>query len=143
MVAKNMAQLNNMLMKQVKKAMNVASDKMLADMYEETAKFYTKGEPVMYERTGALGNTPKVTAPTESSHANGGSVNFNAYLDTSTKYTSGKNPTMEDVLNLANYGITQSSVGTLRKTVGQGAFWEKSKDKMEKTLNETMGKFFK
>lgn len=143
MVAKNMAQLNNMLMNHTKKAINVVSNKVLADMYDEVAKFYTKGEPVMYERTGALGNIPKVTASAETTNANGGSVSFKAYLDTSTRYTSGKKPTMEDVLNLVNYGITQSSVGALRKTVGQGAFWEKSEEKMEKNLNETMRKFFK
>ena len=46
MAANNMSQLNAMLMKELRKAMNVASEKMLADMYGETGKFYTKGKPM-------------------------------------------------------------------------------------------------
>lgn len=54
MTANSMSELNAMLIKELGKAMNVTSEKTLADMYDETGKFYTKGKPVMYKRTGAL-----------------------------------------------------------------------------------------
>ena len=96
MAVNNMKQLETALMKEMRKAMNVTSKKVLADMHEETGGFYTQGEPKMYERTGALGDTPK-TSPVSSV---GNEVSFEAYLDTNHRYTTGKNPTMEDVLNL-------------------------------------------
>lgn len=137
--ASNMDELNAMLMSEMRKAMDVASSQMLPDMYDETYKFYTKGESKMYERTGALGGTPKVSPPT----AIDKTVSFDAYLDTTHRYTTGKNPTMLDVLNLANYGIIDSSVGYLKPTLGKKGFWEAAEKKMDKTLNRTMKKFFK
>ena len=139
MTAKNMNQLNSMLIKHLCKAMNLASQEILADMYEETGKFYTQGKPKLYERTGALGDTPKTTTPTVS----GNSVSFEAYLDKSHQYTTGKNPNMEDILNLANYGITNSSVGNLNPTLGKKGFWEESENKMQQRLDSTLAKFFR
>lgn len=139
MAAKNMKELEQMLLKEMRKAMNIASEKMLADMYEETGDFYTKKKPKIYERTGALGDTPRTTTPTVVEN----SISFEAYLDKSHKYTTGKNPTMKDVLNLANYGIKSSSVGNLRPALGKKGFWEESKKKIEKTLDTTMKRFFK
>lgn len=139
MVATNMKQLQSMLNKQLNKAMNVANEKMLADMYEETGKFYAGGEPQVYERTGALGDTPRTTAVSSSFN----SASFEAYLDTNYDYTTGKNPTMLDVLNLANSGITASSVGTLAPTVGSQGFWDRAKEKMEKDLYSTFRQFFR
>ena len=136
-----MNQLNNMLMKELRKAMNVASDKMLADMYGETGKFYTKGKPKSYERPGALGDTPRTTAL----KTFGNIVSFEAYLDLNHQYTTGSYPNMEQVLNLANSGIpfTSKNGYPARPTLGKKGFWEVSEKKMERTLNQTMRKFFK
>ena len=140
-----MNQLNAILIKKLGKAMNVTANKVLADMYDETGKFYTVGKPVMYERTGALGDTPKTTLPTISSLGNGGEVSFDAYLDTNHQYKSGDNPSMQQVLKLANYGTpwTTASGATAKPTVGKSGFWERAENKMEKTLNRTLKKFFK
>ena len=141
MTANNMNQLNNMLMKELRKAMNVASEKMLADMYGETGKFYTKGKPKLYERTGALGDTPRTTALM----SGGNSVSFEAYLDLNHQYTTGSYPSMEQVLNLANSGIpfTSKNGYPARPTLGKKGFWEASEKKMERTLNQTIRNFFK
>lgn len=139
MIAHNMKELEQMLLREMVKAMNVTSDKVLANMYEETGKFYTSGNPVMYQRTGALGDTPKTTSLSVS----GKSASFEAYLDQSGGYSTGKSPSMHDVLNLANYRITSSSVGYLKPALGKAGFWERAEKKMEKTLNQTMKKFFR
>lgn len=145
MTANNMNSLNAMLIKELGKAMNIVSDKTLADMYDETGKFYTKGKPVVYKRTGALGDTPETTSITTSSFGNGGMVSFDAYLDTNHQYTSGDNPNMQQVLELANYGTpwTTASGATAKPTLGKKGFWERAEKKMEKTLNRTLKKFFR
>lgn len=102
MAAKNMKELEDMMLKEMRKAMNVASEKILEDMYKETEGYYTSGNPKKYVRTGALGDTPRTTSISSA----GDTVSFKAYLDTNYKYTTGDNPNMEQVLNLANYGKT-------------------------------------
>lgn len=141
MTANDMNQLNNMLMKELRKAMNVASNKMLADMYGETGKFYTKGKPKSYKRTGALGDTPRTTAITSV----GNSVCFNAYLDLKHQYTTGSYPNMEQVLKLANSGIpfTSKNGYPAKPTLGRKGFWETSKKKIGRTFDSTLRKFFK
>lgn len=140
MAAKNMKQIESMLMQEIERSMNEASKKALEDMKEEVAGFYAGGTPTMYERTGALGDTPKITKPS----ASGRTVSFDAYLDENHKYTTGKNPTMEDVLNLTKATpVHNSSVGYLRSVRGRVGFWERAKDKMERDFNETLRKTFK
>ena len=140
MTANNMNELERILMFQVRKAMNVASQKSLRDMDEETWGFYTKGQPKVYQRTGALGDTPKVTNVSSSTNE----ATFVAYLDQSHNYTTGDDPTMGQVLDLANYGIPwKTGSGALaRPTVGKSGFWERAEKKMEKTLDDTMSQFF-
>lgn len=137
----NSKQIKAMLMKDLKKAAHVASEKMLADMYEETGDFYAGGEPVMYQRTGALGDTPHTTPVTASSTADGGSVSFKAYLDTSTGYTTGRNPSMKTVLDLANNGGDMTNP-PMRAVVGKSGFWDRAEEKMEESFKETMEQFF-
>lgn len=143
MVAKNMNELEQMLLKEMKKAMNESSEKMLADMREETEDFYDQTTPKIYERTHALERTPKTTTPAIS----GKSVSFDAYLDTNHTYISGDNPTMEQVLNLANYGVekawTTKSGKRANPTIGRKGFWERAENKMGKTLIRSMKKYFK
>lgn len=139
MAAKNMKELEQMLLKEMRKAMNVASERMLADMYDETGSFYTQGNPKMYQRTGMLGDTPKTTAVSSS----GNVVSFRAYLDTSGGYTTGDNPSMTQVLDLANYGKPWTTKGgsLARATLGKKGFWERAEKKMQRTLDKTMEQF--
>ncbi|MCD7810267.1 MAG: hypothetical protein LUG91_00180 [Ruminococcus sp.] len=141
MAAKNMKELEDMMLKEMRKAMNVASEKMLEDMYKETEGYYTSGNPKKYVRTGALGDTPRTTSVSSA----GDTVSFKAYLDTNYKYTTGDNPNMEQVLNLANYGKAwkTKSGAMARPTVGNKGFWEKSEERMRITFDNTMRKFFK
>lgn len=144
MTANNMKQLNAMLMKELRKAMNVTSKKVLADMYEETGNFYTQGkEPTIYERTGALGDTPRTTSVSTSGNEASFEASFEAYLDKDHQYTTGANPTMEDVLNLTKAKPEHnSSVGYLRSVRGRTGFWERANEKMGERLDETLNKFF-
>lgn len=142
--ARNLTELNQMLMKEMRKAMKVVSEKSLADMYDETEGFYAGTTPKVYERTGKLGDTPRTTGLKEDPTDVGGEVTFEAYLDTNYTYTTGKEPTMEDVLKIANnHKYTHSSVGRLRPPIGKQGFWDRSLKKIQENLNEVMGNYFK
>ena len=129
-----------MLEKAMRKAMEVTQSKVLGDMYEETGDYYTGGEPKVYKRTGALGDTPRTTALTRT----GSGYEFDAYLDESHRYTTADNPTMTQVLNLANYGSPWTTAGgrPAHRTIGKKGFWERAQAKMEQTLNDTMDSYF-
>ena len=138
--ARNSAELRKMLEQAAQKAMRVVQKKVEADMYEETGDFYTGGEPKMYQRTGALGDTQRTTAIGKT----GDGFEFKAYLDQSHQYTTGDDPSMAQVLDLANYGIPWTTKGgrPAKATVGKKGFWERAEERMEKTLNDTMGQVF-
>lgn len=138
MVATNMKQLEAILAKHAKKAMSVAAAKVEADMYEETGDFYTQGNPKRYKRTGALGDTPRTTTVSVS----GNTLTFNAYLDQSHQYTTGKAPSMGAVLAVANdHSLAPTYV--LNPPLGKQHFWERAEKKMEQTFNNTMRSFFR
>lgn len=140
MVASNMSQLEKMLMSQMKKAMKVASAKMEADVMEETYGFYAGSSPKMYERTGALGDTPMVTGLTYGNET----VSFDVCLDDSGAYSTGDNPSMKQVLQLADRGMPwiTASGAKAREVVGKGGFWERSEKKFQKSLDGIMESFF-
>lgn len=137
MIIKNMQQLERELKKQARKAMQVTKAKVEADMFEETGGFYGGTQPKMYERTGALANTPMTTDIEES----GNTLAFNALLNPNYTYDTGKKPSMSAVLAAANDHSLASGYG-LRPPVGRQHFWDRALVKMENTFNSTMRSFF-
>jgi hypothetical protein len=144
MVARNKGELLKMLEKELMAAMNEASDKSLKDLQKATKSFYsiesaTQRNGGGYRRTGALKDTPRVT-PVKN---NGLSVSFKAYLDTEHQYTTGVNPNMQQVLELANYGKAfPTPNGYARDTNGQKLFWERGKLWIEEDFKKIMNKHF-
>lgn len=134
-------QIRQQLMRQLAKAADAANQKILAKMLEETWGFYSGGDPVMYQRTGALGDTPRTTAVSIKSGAGGASATFTAYLDTNHSYTTGCNPSMKTVLTLANNGGSMSNP-PMRSVVGNTGFWDRAKDSMQDILDETVSQYF-
>ena len=128
-------------MRQLAKAANAANQKILDKMLEETWGFYSGGDPVMYQRTGALGDTPRTTAVSISSDAGGASATFTAYLDTNHSYSTGRNPSMKTVLDLANNGGDMTSP-PMRAVVGKSGFWDRAKDSMQDILDDTVAEYF-
>ena len=61
MTVTSISQMKKLLNQRMAKAMSLAANRCLEILYDETGNFYVGGEPGMYERTGALGDTPAVT----------------------------------------------------------------------------------
>lgn len=138
--ARSMAELEQMLRKELQVAMNEVQVQSLADMLTETHNFYSSGHPKIYQRTGQLGNSPRVTGIT----GGGNTLSFRAYLQlgsyhvpnpafTSRGYASYFSPLQ--VMNAAEYHFAH--------VLGRPGFWNRSQLKMERNLNRAMSSHFK
>ncbi|WP_373219168.1 hypothetical protein [Ruminococcus sp. 5_1_39BFAA] len=130
-VVKSMAQLKSLLQRQMVKAMQEVQKEAYKRTKDDVQDFYSGGSPVVYQRTGALGNTPQFT-PLKSS---GNSASFSIYLDQSHNYSTGRDlVSMSALLPVAEsggYGI-----------LGKPGFWQKSEADIEEVLNSVMSKYF-
>lgn len=139
-VATSMAQLEKMLLDEMKKCMNDAANNILEVMRTETQGFYSQGSPKIYNRTGALGDSPK-TSPVV---AGGKEVSFDAYLDQSVSYEvpnwdfiEARYPsyfTTPEVFNAAEAGTAH--------ILGKSGFWARSEAKMQQELDKAMKSSF-
>ena len=140
----SLGELEKALQERMQKALEATKSQAEVDMHEELGAYYASGEPgngpFNYVRTGAMFDTPR-TSPVS---GGGNTASFEAYLDTSHRYTTGDYPGMEQVLMLANYGAPWTTKGgnPAHQTVGQKGFWERAQQKMEKTAISTFGQFF-
>lgn len=137
-MASGLSDIEKEIMAKAKEAMEELRLRVEDDINEGLDYFYQGGTPVMYKRTGALGDTPELT----SVYTRGNTVGFKAYLDKTHIYGTGKSPGMDDVLDLANYGYTYSRVGELRPTVGSMGFWERIEENIQKSFDDVMSKYF-
>ena len=133
-IASSPAELEQQIMEKMKTAANMARLKTVVHMRVALQSFYAGGHPVMYKRTGQLGNTPIVTTVS----GGGRSLTYDAYLNEGGGYSTGCKPSMSAVLQLANYG----SYGGLRPTVGASGFWERALTHIENDLNSSFAIFF-
>ena len=141
--ANNMQELTQMILKEMDLCMQEASQEAKTAMDSEMDNFYTSKKPKVYKRTGEMKKTPKVTPiATQTTSPVSGSVSFEAYLETSHRYTSGKNPTMKQVLEVAE-NHNQASYYKLRPPVGRQGFWKRSEEEIGKGLNRALRKRFK
>ena len=129
-------QLKKQILSELQGAVSKAAAKTMDDMNDAIDTFYSGGQPKKYIRTGALGDTPRTT-PVQSS---GNTISFTAYLDTSHVYSTADQPSMGQVLDLANYGIPWQTGGGgwAHPTVGSPGFWEEAQEKMKKTIEDTL-----
>lgn len=138
-VARNMNELNRMLMAELARAMNKVAGEILKIMEDATDEFYAGGEPKVYERTGALGKTPTITKIKETNNQ----ISFGAYLQQNHQYTTGKKPNMLQVLLLTNDMMTyQPNIGSLRQAVGSPEFWDRALERMEVAYDDVLSSFF-
>ena len=140
--ARNMSELNSMLLAEVNNVMQEFSKQALSDMKEQTSEFYDYAQPEVYERTEVLKNSPKISNVTITTTPIGGVVSFDAYLDQNHRYTTGKNPTMHQVLEVAETH-KKCSYYKLRAPVGHQGFWKRSQKSMARDFKKTMRKYFR
>lgn len=138
--ANNVAELEKMIMDQVQKAMQATQVKIKADMLKETKAFYSQGSPILYTRTGQLGNSPRTTPVV----MGGNSASFEAYLQLGSYHVPNEAFTSR---GWASYFsplevMTAAEAGTAH-IKGKSGFWERSLQHMERDINTVFGRYFK
>ena len=140
-VVHSLEELKEQIEQRMRRGMVEASSTALQDMKSATQFFYHGGFPKKYKRTGALGNTPEVETVTGDSSG----MRFTARLNQDHQYSTGDNPSMNQVLQLANYGnpwvITNPHNGDeylAKPTVGSQGFWEKAEEDIKQHTREAL-----
>lgn len=138
-MASSIEQLKREIMREMAAAMNDAKEDMFDELQGEVMRYYT-GSPKIYHRTYQMLTTPRADPVTSGAE----SVNTRLYLFEGGGYSTGSNPSMLDVLKLANYGIrfTTANGYPARDTVGRKGFWERSLTKMDIAFNRAFSSHF-
>lgn len=140
--ASNMRELQNIIARQMNRAMANVSREAEDALEESTQEFYSGGSPTRYRRTGELGKTPNVDPIRTTSSGSCVETSFRAYYDTSHQYTTGRAPSMRTVLDLANRGEPAARQYHLRENVGQTGFIDNAYEKIENALDNELSKYF-
>lgn len=130
MVAKNMKELEKMLMNEIAQGVEAASQKSFQELEDNLARFYTKGRPIFYERTGKLG----MAGRTDNVAQKGNVAEARVYIDDTYQYTTGTHDTPHIIRD-----AEKGSAGIL----GQGHFWADTEKNIQKHLDDEMKKRFK
>lgn len=129
MVAKNMKELEQMLMNVMQQGVEAANQAVYKDLTDNLARFYTKGSPKMYERTGQLG----MAGRSENAERHGNEVVASTYIDDTYQYTTGTHSTPEIISDAENH-----KAGIL----GEGHFWADTEKNIQNHLDTEIKKRF-
>lgn len=133
-VVNNDAELERVIMQDISAAVSLAEKKALATMHKAISDFYAGGYPTEYKRTYQLSKTPEITDRKTTKL----SVSFLAQLNDRGGYTTGKNPSMAQVLQLTNEG----SAPGLRSAVGSPGYWDWAEVQIGKDFEDAMKQYF-
>ena len=132
--AHNDDELARLIMQDIQSAVQETEVKAVEDMKIGMEYFYSGGPPRVYKRTERLKHTPR----TSQLRVTKTRAQFDAYLEDSGSYTTGKHPSMAQVLDLTETG---SSPG-LRPAVGNTGYWELTCDLIENDFDRAMQQYF-
>lgn len=113
------------LQQEVRSAMEEAVDNSFVDAHTNVDQYYNS-TPGRYTRTGQLAESPEASLS-----GSGDNYHGEISLDTGFRY----NPSGRDTMTIYDYAES----GGLR---GNGGFWEKTKQDVEKNIQESFGKRF-
>lgn len=135
MIARSTEQLQKQIMDRMERAMHQVEQKSIKRIDSAILYFYSGGTPVAYHRTGHLMDTRETDPVTRG----GLTVQFRAYLNEGVGgYTTGKRPSMADVLALTNYG----GASGLRPAVGNTGWWQRAEDYIHSDFESTFASYF-
>lgn len=142
-VANNSADLEQMIIQQMQKAMQETQRRVENDMLRETQSFYSQGSPSWYTRTGGIGRTPKTTGIT----SGGTSVSFEAYLDENQGWYGAGNPNPAFTSrgfpsNFSPLQVLTAAENSTNYVLGRGGFWQRTLVDIEKDINTVFGSYF-
>ena len=122
-----MASLKAALQKEMYAATQEATEKSYDDLQENVENFYDSVEG-RYHRTGQLRDSPQL----DGINYNGNSAMGRISINTGTQY----DPAGRDTETIYGYAEADG-------LIGNGGFWKKTKEDIEKNIEDSFGKRFK
>ena len=122
-----MAALKTALRKEMYNAVQESTEKSYEDLRENLGNFYNSPQG-NYQRTGQLGDSGQV----DGINFNGDSAVSQLSISTSTQY----DPSGRDTETIYNYAENNG-------LLGNGEFWSKTKEDIQKNIEKSFGKRFK
>lgn len=140
MVAKNMLQLEKMIMNDIQKAMTIVHAKSEQTAKDEVQSFYSQGKPKIYKRTGKLGKSVR----SHGLNSYKTTVEFFVWLDRTYNYTV-PNPDFID-RGFSSYFTTpmvfDAAEAGEANIKGRSGFWKRTEQKIESDLDSTFATYF-
>lgn len=138
--AKNMAELEKMILDKMTLAMSDAHQRAKQDTEKEVMDFYSQGKPRLYKRTGKLGKSTKSYGTFKGAK----SVSFVVWLDRTYTYDM---PNMLFIKRgLSSYFTTpmvfDAAESGTAKIKGKSGFWSRSVEKIKKDTDDALSKYF-
>lgn len=139
--ANSMAELEQLILNEMQKAMTVVHSKSLKDTENEVQSFYSQGSPSIYKRTGKLGKSVRNYGVSKY----GKNVHFYIWLDRTYSYVV-PNPDFIEK-GFSSYFSTPmifdaAEAGTAN-IKGRSGFWARSEQKIQSDLDSTFSSFFR
>lgn len=124
--------LKKAIQDEMRKAMEEAEGKSYLDALKNASDYYFEGEPVMYQRTGQYGNSPRTTDV----QGSGDRLNYEIYLDQNYEYNSGNwsTPTIFDAI--------EEGFGGKYAPIGKHGRWEQTEEDIEENIKNSFQKHF-
>lgn len=130
MAANSLGEIIEQIKGDMKNALLDAQTQSELIMHDAILGFYAGGTPTMYARTGALGQTPATESIDDG---------FRTYLNQSGGYSTGKKPTMKQVIQLTDTGAAAG----LRPAVGAPGYWDKAEEQIKDAVNDAFSHYFR
>lgn len=129
--------LKKAMQDEMKKAMVEAEAKSYLDALENISDYYSKGDPIMYERTGEFGRSPRTTDV----QGSGDSLNYEIYLDQNYEY-----PILigsqRDWSTPTIFAAIEEGFGGKYAPKGKHGRWAQTEEDIEKNVKEAFEKRF-
>ena len=131
--ANSMAELEQLILNEMQKAMTVVHSKSLKDTENEVQSFYSQGSPSIYKRTGKLGKSVRNYGGSKY----GKNVHFYIWLDRTYSYVV-PNPSYFSTPMV--FDAAEAGTANIK---GRSGFWARSEQKIQSDLDSTFSSFFR
>lgn len=133
----NWNSLKKAMQDEMRKAMEEAEGKSYLDALKNASDYYSEGEPIMYQRTGQFGNSPRTTDV----QGSGDMLNYEIYLDQGYEYATLPN-SKRDWSTPEIFDAIEEGFGGKYAPIGKHGRWKQIEEDIEENVENSFKKHF-